>query len=192
MDALAITDHGAMYGVIQFYQEAKAAGIKPIIGCETYVAANSRLGRNAVDKQNYHLVLLAKDLTGYHNLIQLITKAHLEGFYYKPRVDKEILEQHKEGLIAMSACLAGEVPTLIWRTGRRKPEKPLWTSRPSAFLFEIQAILRTGEGNQALIQMWRTWTSYGCYQRRALVDKATKPHTCCCASAPTLVYDEKR
>jgi len=113
MDSLAITDHGVMYGVIEFYQAAREAGIKPIIGCEIYIAPNGRLSRNAGDKNNYHLILLAKDLTGYQNLIQLTTKAHLEGFYYRPRVDKELLEQHKEGLIALSACLAGEIPRLI-------------------------------------------------------------------------------
>ncbi len=113
MDALAITDHGVMYGVIEFYQAAKEAGIKPIIGCEIYIAPGSRFSKNAVDRNNYHLVLLAKDQTGYQNLIQLITKAHLEGFYYKPRVDKELLEQHKDGLIAMSACNSGELSQYI-------------------------------------------------------------------------------
>ncbi len=113
MDSLAITDHGVMYGVIEFYQVAKEAGIKPIIGCEIYIAPGSRSGRNAVDRNNYHLILLVKNQTGYQNLIQLTTKAHLEGFYYKPRVDKELLEQHKEGLIALSACNSGEVSYLV-------------------------------------------------------------------------------
>ena len=113
MDSLAITDHGVMYGVIQFYLAAKEAGIKPIIGCEVYVAQDSRSSRNASDKQSYHLVLLAKNQTGYRNLIQLTTRAHLEGFYYKPRMDKEILQQHHQGLIALSACIGGEIPSLI-------------------------------------------------------------------------------
>ena len=120
MESLAITDHGVMYGVIEFYQAAKEAGIKPIIGCEIYIAPGSRLSRNAGDKNNYHLILLAKNQTGYQNLIQLTTKAHLEGFYYRPRVDKELLEQHKEGLIALSACFSGEVQYLI--LGRRYDE----------------------------------------------------------------------
>ena len=107
MEALAITDHGSMYGAIQFYRAAKEAGIKPIIGCEIYVAPGSRFGRSAADKGNYHLVLLAKNQTGYRNLIQLTTRAHLEGFYYKPRTDKELLEQHHQGLVALSSCLAG-------------------------------------------------------------------------------------
>ncbi len=113
MTSLAITDHGSMHGVIEFYMAAMEAGIKPIIGCETYVAETSRHSRNVVDKGLYHLVLLAKNQQGYHNLIQLITKAHLEGFYYKPRVDKELLTQYREGLIALSACAHGELPRLI-------------------------------------------------------------------------------
>jgi DNA polymerase-3 subunit alpha len=113
MESLAITDHGVMYGAIEFYQAAKEAGIKPIIGSEIYIAPGSRFGRSAADKNNYHLILLAKDKVGYLNLIQLTTKAHLEGYYYRPRVDKELLEQHHEGLIALSACVAGEVPQLI-------------------------------------------------------------------------------
>jgi DNA polymerase-3 subunit alpha len=113
MNALALTDHGVMHGAIQFYKEAKDAGIKPIIGCEAYIASGSRLSHTPADKQSYHLVLLAKNNKGYQNLIQLITKANLEGFYYRPRMDKEILEQHHEGLIALTACLAGEIPRLI-------------------------------------------------------------------------------
>src|SRR4030042_670175 len=113
MTSLAITDHGSMHGVIDFYTAAKEAGIKPIIGCEIYVAETNRQSRNASDKNPYHLVLLAKNQQGYHNLIQLTTKAHLEGFYYKPRVDKELLAQYHEGLIALSACAHGELPRLI-------------------------------------------------------------------------------
>jgi len=127
MDSLAITDHGAMCGVIEFYRTAREAGIKPIIGCEIYIAQGSRFSRNAGDKSNYHLVLLARNQTGYQNLIQLVTKAHLEGFYYRPRVDKELLEQYNQGLIALSACLAGEVSRLIL-SGRYEDAKQaaLW------------------------------------------------------------------
>ena len=113
MDSLALTDHGVMYGAIEFYQAAREAGIKPIIGCEVYVAQDSRHGRTIGDKNYYHLVLLARDEVGYHNLIQLTSKAHLEGFYYKPRVDREILQKHHQGLIALSACLGGEIPQLV-------------------------------------------------------------------------------
>ncbi len=115
MDSLAITDHGVMYGVIQFYQAARAAGIKPIIGCEVYIAPDSRLTRNAGDKNHYHLLLLAKNQTGYRNLIQLTTKAHLEGYYYRPRLDRELLREYHQGLVALTACIAGEVPQLILR-----------------------------------------------------------------------------
>ena len=114
--ALAITDHGAMHGVIEFYQAARAKGIKPIIGCEVYVAPGSRLERKKVEGDKYHhLGLLAKDEAGYKNLIKLTTAAHLEGYYYKPRIDKEILAAHSEGLIAMSGCLASEIPDWIMR-----------------------------------------------------------------------------
>ncbi|OGO31368.1 MAG: DNA polymerase III subunit alpha [Chloroflexi bacterium RBG_16_56_11] len=113
MDSLAITDHGVMYGVIEFYQKTREAGIKPIIGCEIYIAPAGRLNRNAGDKNNYHLILLAKDRNGYQNLIQLTTRAHLEGYYYRPRVDKALLEKYHGGLIALSACLAGEISQLI-------------------------------------------------------------------------------
>jgi len=140
MDSLAITDHGVMYGAIQFYLAAREAGIKPIIGCEVYVAQNSRLSREVSDKNAYHLVLLARNQTGYQNLIQLTTKAHLEGFYYKPRVDKELLEQHHRGLIALSACVSGEVPRLILE-GRLEEAKQaaLWYKRVFGdFYLEIQ------------------------------------------------------
>ncbi len=113
MDSLAITDHGVMYGAIQFYLAAKEAGIKPIIGCEVYVAQDNRFSHNAGDKNYHHLVLLAKNLTGYHNLLNLTTKAHLESFYYKPRIDKELLKQYHQGIVGLSACIAGEVPNLI-------------------------------------------------------------------------------
>ncbi len=116
--ALAITDHGAMHGAIEFYQVARAKGIKPIIGCEVYVAPGSRLEKNPAAARAdvyHHLGLLAKDETGYKNLIKLTTAAHLEGYYYKPRIDKEILAAHSEGLIAMSGCLASEIPDWIMR-----------------------------------------------------------------------------
>ncbi|MGH7167755.1 MAG: DNA polymerase III subunit alpha, partial [Nitrospiraceae bacterium] len=115
MPAVAITDHGNMFGAIEFYQKAKAAGVKPIIGCEAYLAPGSRRNREGHLAHNdyYHLILLASSRTGYQNLIKLVSKAYLEGFYYKPRVDKELLQQHHDGLIALSGCLSGEVPYLI-------------------------------------------------------------------------------
>ncbi|MCK5124152.1 MAG: PHP domain-containing protein, partial [Dehalococcoidia bacterium] len=113
MDSLAITDHGSMYGVIDFYVAAKEAGIKPIIGCEVYVAETDCRSREPAHKTPYHLTLLAKNERGYHNLLQLVTKSHLEGFYYKPRVDKEFLKLHHDGLIALSGCARGELARLI-------------------------------------------------------------------------------
>src|SRR5437016_10337333 len=114
--AVAITDHGVLCGAIDFFQQAREKGIKPIVGCEVYVAPGSRLEKKTSsggrDVYN-HLVLLAKDETGYKNLIKLTTAAHLEGYYYKPRIDKELLAAHKEGLIALSGCLASEIPELI-------------------------------------------------------------------------------
>src|SRR5437016_12230628 len=111
MKACAMTDHGNMYGAISFYNTMKARGIKPIIGCETYIAPGSRrdrAGRAAPgEKANFHLILLAQDLEGYRNLTRLTSKAYTEGFYYKPRIDKELLAQHSKGLIALSSCLSG-------------------------------------------------------------------------------------
>src|ERR1700743_1371128 len=108
--AMAITDHGAMHGAIEFYQTARAKGIKPIIGCEVYVAPGSRLdkksGTGGTRDIYLHLGLLAKDEVGYKNLVKLVTDAHIDGYYYKPRIDKEILARHSQGLIALSGCLA--------------------------------------------------------------------------------------
>jgi len=114
MPALALTDHGAMYGAVQFYKACKAAGIKPIIGIEAYLAPRGRQDRDAqLDRKSYHLVLLAQNDSGYHNLMRLATIAQLEGFYYKPRIDKEALAEHADGLIILSGCGSSEVPRLI-------------------------------------------------------------------------------
>jgi DNA polymerase-3 subunit alpha len=111
MSACAITDHGAMYGIIGFYNACLKEKIKPIIGCEFYVARRTRHDKeNAADSYPYHLILLAKNNTGFRNLMKLNSVAFVEGYYYKPRVDREILEKYSEGLIALSACLAGEIP----------------------------------------------------------------------------------
>ena len=117
MDSAAITDHGVMYGVIDFYREAKAAGINPILGCEVYVAPNSRFDREVGSDEDryYHLILLAENNQGYANLMKIVSLGFVEGFYYRPRVDKELLRQYHEGIIALSACLAGEVPRYLTR-----------------------------------------------------------------------------
>ena len=117
MNSAAITDHGVMYGVIDFYKEAKKAGIKPILGCEVYVAPNSRFDREMTggDDRYYHLVLLAENNIGYANLMKIVSKGFVEGYYYKPRVDKEVLLEYHEGIIALSACLAGEVSRYLMK-----------------------------------------------------------------------------
>jgi DNA polymerase-3 subunit alpha len=112
-EAIALTDHGVLYGAVPFYKEAKARGLKPIIGVEAYMAQGSRQSRESKDRHLYHLTLLARDLEGYLNLLALVTKAHLEGYYYRPRVDKELLQEHHQGLIALSGCQSGELARLL-------------------------------------------------------------------------------
>lgn len=141
MNSAAITDHGVMYGVIDFYREAKKAGIKPILGCEVYVAPNSRFDREVTGGEDryYHLVLLAENNTGYANLMKIVSKGFVEGYYYKPRVDKFVLREYHEGIIALSACLAGEV--------QRYLSKGLYDEAKKIAL-EYQEIF--GEGNYFL------------------------------------------
>ena len=117
MNAAAITDHGVMYGVIDFYKECHKQGIRPILGCEVYVAPESRFDRELSHGEDryYHLVLLAENNTGYQNLIKIVSIGFVDGYYYKPRVDMETLEKYHEGIIALSACLAGEVPRYLQR-----------------------------------------------------------------------------
>jgi DNA polymerase-3 subunit alpha len=161
--ALAITDHGAMHGVIDFYKAAREKGIKPIIGCEVYVAPGSRLekktgGTGGGRDVYHHLGLLAKDETGYKNLIKLTTAAHLEGYYYKPRIDKEILAKYREGLIAMSGCLASEIPDLITKDQLDKARDAVdWfkqTLGPDNFFLELQnhGIAEQAKVNRHLIK----------------------------------------
>ncbi len=126
MDSLAITDHGNMYGVLKFFNEAKKQGIKPIIGCEVYIAKESRLKKEKTKgKHYYHLILLAKNKIGYHNLARLTSLGYTEGFYYRPRIDKEILEKYSEGLIVSTACLGGEVPQSIMSNGDEKTQEAI-------------------------------------------------------------------
>ena len=112
--AVAITDHGVMYGVVEFYEALKAKGVKPIIGCEVYVAARSRFRKEGKqDSSGYHLILLCKNAVGYKNLCYMVSESFVNGFYTRPRIDMELLSDHSEGLIALSACVGGKIPQLI-------------------------------------------------------------------------------
>jgi len=123
MPAIGLTDHGNLYGAIQFYKKCKEVGIKPIIGLEAYVANRTRHDKQPnVDNKRYHLTLLAKNYVGYKNLIKLVTKSHLEGYYYKPRVDKDILREHSQGLICLSGCLGSELSKALWKKDQMEAE----------------------------------------------------------------------
>src|SRR5215469_4872372 len=159
--AIAITDHGAMYGAIDFYRAALAKGVKPIVGCEVYVAPGSRKEKKQGSGTRdiyHHLGLLAKDETGYKNLVKLVTSAHLDGYYYKPRIDKEILAQHSQGLIALSGCLASEIPDLIMKDQIKKARDTVdWfkqTLGADNFFLELQnhGIPEQAKVNSHLIQ----------------------------------------
>ena len=169
MPAVAITDHGNMFGALEFYELCRKSEIKPILGCEVYVAPRSRFERhgkgdgsgNGDEDRNYHLVLLAKDLTGYKNLMKLVTLAYLEGFYYKPRIDKEILRQHHEGLIGLSSCLKGEIATLLLRNQEQAARKVALEYADifgaDNFYLELQAngLAQQALANQALAKLGR-------------------------------------
>ena len=161
MDSLAITDHGVMYGVIEFYKTCLMEDIKPIIGCEIYVAPNSRFDREpgATEDRYHHLVLLAENNQGYRNLMKIVSTGFLEGFYYKPRVDKEVLRKYSEGLIALSACLGGEVPGYIRRGFYEEAKKAALSYREifgeDNFFLELQdhGLLEQVTVNQSLIRI---------------------------------------
>src|SRR3989338_1436427 len=124
IDALAITDHDNLYGSVEFFKKATKAGLKPIIGLEAYVAARSRNDKESgIDSTRYHLTLLVKNEVGYKNLVQLVTKSHLEGFYYKPRIDKELLEKYHEGLICLSGCFTSELSRAIEHGDMKKAKE---------------------------------------------------------------------
>ena len=159
MPAVALTDHGQMFGVLSFYKAARAAGIKPILGVEAYVT-DDRRKRSPGDKR-HHLVLLAENLEGYRNLCRLVSLANIEGFYHKPRMDKELLARHSEGLIALSACLQGEVPWLLLNRGEaegRRAAEEYAAIFKDRFYLEIQhnGIREQAEVNQALVELGRT------------------------------------
>src|SRR5271154_4862458 len=144
MDSLAITDHGCMFGVVEFFNECKKEGIKPILGMEAYIAPGDRRDRSGVPGETaYHLLLLAENLEGYQNLLKLSSRAYREGFYYKPRIDKEILREHNKGLIATSACLGGEIPSAFLKRqklaeAKKIAETYLEIFGPDRFFIEVQ------------------------------------------------------
>ncbi len=163
MNSAAITDHGVMYGVIDFYKAATAAGLNPVIGCEIYVSSGSRFDRETGhdDSRYYHLVLLAENNTGYQNLMKIVSAGFVEGFYYKPRVDKEILMQYHEGIIALSACLAGEIPRYLVRGMYEEAQNTALTYRDifgkDNFFLELQdhGIPEQQTVNQQIIRLSR-------------------------------------
>ncbi len=163
MPAVAITDHGSLFGVLDFYDRARAAGLKPLLGCEIYVAPGSRSDRKSPAKgDNYHLVVLATDNQGYHNLIQLVTRAHLEGFYYRPRVDKELLQELNAGLIALSSCLHGEVGRHLLHddpAGAERAAREYAEIFPGRFYLEVQAndLPEQLKVNAALLELAPRW-----------------------------------
>ena len=131
MKAIALTDHGVMYGAVNFYKECVKEGIKPIIGCEVYVAPRTRFDKESgIDDSYAHLILLAKNKIGYQNLIKLVSMSFTDGYYYKPRIDLEILEKYSEGLICLSACLAGQINQAILNDNMEKAKEiALWHKR---------------------------------------------------------------
>ncbi len=161
MPALAITDHGNLFGAIEFYRQVSKAGIKPIIGCEMYIAPGSRFDRGdgAFEESSFHLILLARDNAGYKNLVSLVTRAYTEGFYYRPRIDMDLLEQYSGGLIGLSACLKGEIPYLLQKglldRAREKALKYKHLFGPENFYFELQdnGLPEQAEVNKKLIEL---------------------------------------
>jgi DNA polymerase-3 subunit alpha len=163
MPAIAVTDHGNLFGALDFYLKATKAGIKPIIGCEMYVAPGSRFEKASAaghhDESSYHLILLARNKAGYRNLVKLVTAGYLEGFYYKPRIDKELLRKHSEGLIGMSACLSGEIPKLLLQGRYDDAKKTAFDYRDlfgsKNFYFELQdnGIPEQEQANRELLRL---------------------------------------
>ncbi len=165
MDAIAITDHGNMYGAIEFYKTCNKAGIKPIIGVEAYMAPGARDDKTptpAGTKKYHHLILLAKNITGYKNLMHLVTRANLEGYYYKPRMDKELLREHHEGIIALSACMGGELSQVVLKEGMEKAEKLVYEYKEifgdENYFIEVQShpgVERDKEVRDKLVELAR-------------------------------------
>src|SRR4051812_42086759 len=193
MDAMALTDHGALYGAVAFYQGARSKGIKPIVGVETYVAPRSMTSKEGkADSQPFHLILLAQDYAGYQNLCRLVTDAHVDGYYYKPRIDHEHLARYSEGLIGLSACLGGEVAkALRSRTGSSREASRANTATSSARIASSWSSRITDSpsrpGSTANSCGSPRIPAFRSSRRTTCTTSArtSRTHmTCCCASAP--------
>ena len=198
MDSMAITDHGSLYGAVAFYQAARAKGIKPIVGVETYVAPRSMTSKEGkADSQPHHLILLAKDYRGYQNLCRLVTDAHIDGYYYKPRIDHDHLARYSEGLIGLSACLGGEVAKALevddWELARSVAGSVRRHLRQGRVL-PGDAGPRAGRADDG-----STSSSCGspprsvCRSSRPMTcttsaRSSRRPTTCCCASGPATTW----
>ena len=201
MDSIAITDHGSMYGVVDFYQACKEAAVKPIIGCEVYVAKGSRFDKSANERSPHHLLLLARDNVGYRNLMELVTRAHVDGFHYRPRIDRELLEQNHSGLIAISGCPSAEVPRLINDGNLTEANRVAgWFKEVfgDGYFLELQRhehVPNLPELNQALVTMGRDLdiplvvTNDSHYVRQA---ESPLQDIYICIQTNTTVQDEKR
>jgi DNA polymerase-3 subunit alpha len=203
MPAVAITDHGNMYGAIEFYQAAKEAGIKPIVGCEIYMAKRSRFDKEAqIDNKPYHLTLLVKDFKGYQNLMEIVTKAHLEGFYYKPRADYGLLKAHSEGLIALSGCLQANLPRAVLSGNLEEAEevikKHIEIFGKENYFLELQDHPFTEDqaiANEAIIKLAKKFklglvaTNDSHYPRR---EDAEAHDVLICIQTQTTIADENR
>ena len=201
MESLAITDHGTFYGVVDFYSACKDAGIKPIIGCEVYVAHSSRFDKSGSERSPHHLVLLARDNTGYQNLMRLVTQAHVEGFHYRPRIDSDLLEEHHQGLIALSGCPSAEVPRLLTDGNAEEAAKvACWYKERfgDGYFLELQRhehVPNLPEINQALVQLGKELdiplvvTNDSHYVRQ---EESPLQDIYICIQTNTTVKDEKR
>ena len=200
--ALAITDHGSLSGIIDFYNQANAVGVKPILGIEAYMAPGSRHDRTTtgVKDGGYHLLLLASDHQGYRNLLKLSSIAYTEGFYYKPRIDKETLKAHSAGLVATSACLGGEIPMALMQDNRKKARElaELYISifGTDRFFIEVQKhIVEQDKVNPELMDLAQK-LGVGCVATNDvhfLLAEDHAPHDClCCISTGRLISDESR
>ncbi len=201
MEALAITDHGSLYGVVDFYSQCLEVGIKPIIGCELYMAQSSRHQKSPSEKSPFHLTVLAKDNQGYSNLIQLVTKANLEGFYYRARIDKELLQEHQEGLVVLSGCPTAEIPRLIKERRQEEARQvALWYKEllGERFFLELQRHDHVEElpyineelvnlGQELEIPLVATNDSHYLHQ-----DEASLQDVLICIHTGTTIHDEKR